>query len=642
MTEAVKLEVRSDDGSTRTVTAFRGETVLDAAHRSGVEITATCGARGRCRSCRCRIVDGTLAPPTVADNVMLGHDEVRDRFRLACQTKLVDDTTVQPMPPKTESGYQILGTDGSGANVELNSGVQKIHVCADAPRSEHHQTSDIEEVLKAIGPAVTSRYVAPSLLRDLPGKLRKDKGDLTATVFRGQLVDIESGDTSSAIYGMAFDIGTTSIVGSLLDLGTGEELAAVGMVNPQAPFGADLMSRIAFAQFKPKNLATLRGRVLTALNDLIREASEKASISPENIYKIVVVGNTCMHHILLGIDVSYLGLAPYAPVVRDGQTIPASDLPLKTAPRAHICTLPILAGFVGADALACLIATGIYNSAELRALVDIGTNGEMIMGSRDRLIACSAPAGPAFEGAQIHHGMRGAIGAIERVTIEEDVICAVIGGAEPVGICGSGLIEACAKMSDAGVLNAMGAIKSRPGEFPRAVEQRVRKGKHGREFVLVWEGQSGTGEDIVLTQADIRQLQLAKSAIYSGVAMLMKEMGVEPHDVSELAICGGFGNYVDIASALRIRLLPEMPADQITYAGNAALVGAQMATLSEDELERADALVGRIEHIALAARPDFQDLFIDGMNFGDPGVMQADPTMNGSTAPTVERQTVTA
>ncbi|MGI9464438.1 MAG: ASKHA domain-containing protein, partial [Aestuariivirgaceae bacterium] len=457
-----------------------------AAHKANVDITATCGARGRCRSCRCKIVDGTLPPPSVADNVMLGHDEVRERFRLACQTRLVDDTAVKPMPPKSESGYQLLGTEGAAAGVDLNSGVAKIRITAPAPVSEHHQTSDLDEVFTALADNVKSRDVEPDLLRDLPAKLRKHKGDLTAPLFRGKLVDVETGDTTGSAYGMAFDIGTTSIVGSLLDLTTGEELAAVGMVNPQAAFGADLMSRIAFAQFKPKNLATLRGRALNALNDLIKQAVAKAGVSTSNIYKVVIVGNTCMHHILLGIDVSYLGLAPYAPVVRDAQTMPASQLPLKAAPRAHICTLPILAGFVGADALACVVATGIYDSDELRVLVDIGTNGEMVLGSRDRLIACSAPAGPAFEGAQIRHGMRGALGAIERVSIDDDVSCGVIGGEAAVGICGSGLIEACARMSDAGVINQMGAITRQTDTLPPAVAKRVMKGEHGHEFTLVW------------------------------------------------------------------------------------------------------------------------------------------------------------
>jgi uncharacterized 2Fe-2S/4Fe-4S cluster protein (DUF4445 family) len=256
-------------------------------------------------------------------------------------------------------------------------------------------------------------------------------------------------------------------------------------------------------------------------------------------------------------------------------------------------------------------------------MVDIGTNGEMVIGSRDRLVACSAPAGPAFEGAQIRHGMRGALGAIERIAIDDDVRCGVIGGEAAVGICGSGLIEACARMSEAGVINASGALTRNPEALPPKIGRRLVKGENGPEFVLVWGKDSGKGEDITLTQGDIRQLQLAKSAIFSGVAMLQKEMGVESDEIVELMLCGGFGNYVDVASAVRIRLLPEMPVERITYFGNGALMGAQMALLSEAEWRRAGELVHRIEHVALAARPDFQDLFIAGMSFGGPGRKEA-------------------
>jgi uncharacterized 2Fe-2S/4Fe-4S cluster protein (DUF4445 family) len=618
MTDTVELRIDGEDGQDQVIPATRGVTILDAAQGAGVEIMATCGGRGRCRSCRVKIVDGTVPPPTVQDTVQLGLEAVRERFRLACQTKLVEDTRIRPMPPKSESGYQILGGKAVTTAMALESGVEKRAIVAQPPKSEHHQTSDLDEVFAALGDSLTSREVAPDLVRDLAAKLRARKGQLTATLFRGRLVDIEIGDTSGQAYGMAFDIGTTSIVGSLLDLRTGEELAAVGMINPQAPFGADLMSRIAFAQFKLKNLQLLRGKALNALNDLIKEACSKADVSAAHIYKIVVVGNTCMHHILLGIDVSYLGLAPYAPVIRDAQTMSAAELPLKAVPRAHVCTLPILAGFVGADALACVLSTRLYDSEEIRVMVDIGTNGEMVIGSRDRLVACSAPAGPAFEGAQIRHGMRGALGAIERITIDDDVHCSVIGGEAAVGICGSGLIEACARMSEAGVINVSGALTRDTAALPPEIGRRLIKSEHGSEFVLVWGKDSGKGEDITLTQSDIRQLQLAKSAIFSGVAMLQKEMGVTSEEIVELLLCGGFGNYVDVASAVCIRLLPEMPVERITYFGNAALMGAQMALLSEAEWRRAGDLLDRIEHVALAARPDFQDLFIAGMSFGGP------------------------
>jgi uncharacterized 2Fe-2S/4Fe-4S cluster protein (DUF4445 family) len=391
-------------------------------------------------------------------------------------------------------------------------------------------------------------------------------------------------------------------------------------MNPQAQYGGDLMSRIAYVQFDEAKLATLRAKVLNAINDYIKEACAKAGISAENVYKIVVVGNTCMHHIFLGVDVTYVGLAPYAPVVSDLLVYPSRELPLKAAPNAQVCLLPIVAGFVGADTMACVLATRIYESKEIRALVDIGTNGEVVMGSKGKLYACSAPAGPALEGAQIRHGMRGALGAIEKVAIADDVTCAVIGDAPAIGICGSGLIDACAKMLDARVIDSNGRLRKEGGlPLVPGLQSRIVDGEGGRQFVLVWKEDAGRDHDITITQADIRQLQLAKSAIYSGIVMLQHVMGIDNDQLHELMLCGGFGNYINIESAVRIRLLPELQVERITYMGNAAAIGAQMALLSEFERLRAFDLARKIEHVALAARPDFQDIFVEGMNFsGEP------------------------
>jgi uncharacterized 2Fe-2S/4Fe-4S cluster protein (DUF4445 family) len=605
-------------GESRRVAAPADATLLDAARLAHVEMDATCGGRGRCRSCRVKVMAGEIPPPTLQDTLQLGHDEVHERFRLACQTRVISDCTVMAMPPKAESGYQILAGDvdlTEDSRLHLDSGVAKRLVAAKAPVGEHHQTSDLDEILACL-PADTDRRLALDVLRKVPGALRKDKGRLTVTTFNSEVIDIEAGDTTALAYGMAFDIGTTSIVGTLMDLATGEQLAAVGGLNPQAQYGGDLMSRIAFVQFDESKLVTLRAKILGGINDFIKEACAAAGVSAENVYKIVVVGNTCMHHIFLGIDVTYVGLAPYAPAVRDLLVYPARELPLKAAPNAKVCMLPIVAGFVGADTMACVLATRIYESEEIRALVDIGTNGEVVMGSREKLYACSAPAGPALEGAQIRHGMRGAIGAIEKVAIGEDVACSVIGDAPAVGICGSGLIDACAKMLDARIIDANGLLR-REGSPPLvpALQSRIVQGEGGRQFVLVRKGEAGRDHDISITQADIRQLQLAKSAIYSGIMMLRDVMGIADEQIRELMLCGGFGNYISIESSVKIRLLPPLPVERITYMGNAAAIGAQMALLSETERLRAFELAQQIEHVALAARPEFQAIFVEGMNF---------------------------
>ncbi len=615
--------VDPDDASAiRRVRIGREASLLDAARAAGVGMDATCGARGRCRSCRCKILSGDVPPATMQDTLQLGHEEVRERFRLGCQTRPVTDCEIMALPPKSEAGHQILtGTNPMGgatpdeSGFAIDSGVAKHVIHATPPREEHRQTSDLGQVLEALDIPV-ERQVPVSVMRKIPGELRKQRGELTVTTFNRRIVDVEAGDTSEHAYGMAFDIGTTSIVGTLLHLETGEEFAAVDSVNPQTVYGGDLMSRIAYAQFDEKKLVALRAKVLNAINGFVKEACRMAGVSRDHVYKIVVVGNTCMHHIFLGVDVTFVGLAPYAPAVSDGIVVPAGELPLKSAPHAQVCLLPIVAGFVGADTMACVLATRIYESEELRALVDIGTNGEVVMGSKDRLMACSAPAGPALEGAQIRHGMRGAMGAVEAVTIDDDVHCNVIGSARAIGICGSGLIDACAKMLGAGVLDGTGRLRTRDRErLPPALGARLRTAESGVEFVLVRDVDAGKNEAVTLTQGDIRQVQLAKSAIYSGIVLLQHVMGIGDDDLAELMLCGGFGNYINTESAVAIRLLPSVSLDRISYVGNAAHLGAQMALLSERERTRAEELAQRIEHVALAARPDFQDIFVDGMSF---------------------------
>ena len=630
-----------DTKAVRRTRIGRGASLLDAARAAGVDMDATCGARGRCRSCRCKVLSGAVSPATMQDTLQLGHEEVRERFRLGCQTRPVTDCEVMALPPKSEAGHQILtgghpsgakpldGGAADGAGFAIDSGVNKHVVAASPPREEHRQTSDLAQVFEAMDSTV-ERRVPLAAMRRIPRELRKQRGELTVTTFNGRIIDVEAGDTSEHAYGMAFDIGTTSIVGTLLHLETGEELAAVGAVNPQTVYGGDLMSRIAYAQFDEKKLVALRAKVLNAINGFIREACANAGVSRDHVYKIVVVGNTCMHHIFLGVDVTFVGLAPYAPAVSDGIVVPANELPLKAAPNAQVCLLPIVAGFVGADTMACVLATRIYESDELRALVDIGTNGEVVMGSKERLMACSAPAGPALEGAQIRHGMRGAVGAVEAVRIDDDVHCSVIGSARAIGICGSGLIDACAKMVGAGVIDGMGRLGPPDrGRLSAALEARLRTADSGVEFVLVWDADAGKTGDVTLTQGDIRQLQLAKSAIYSGIVLLQRVMGIDNADLAELMLCGGFGNYINTESAVAIRLLPDVDLDRITYVGNAAHLGAQMALLSERERTRAEELARRIEHVALAARPDFQDIFIDGMSFESAEPIAPRPTAAG-------------
>ena len=599
------------------MSAPSGTTLLKAAHDGGVDVTATCGGRGRCTSCRIKFVAGTTPPPTLADEVQLGDELVRDGYRLACQCRLDEPLTVELAPPLEEQSFQILGAGpgvASTSGVTIDSGIAKQVVKVAVPREEHHQTSDLEQLLAAVGPEAGD--VGVSVLPGLPSALRDDAGLVTITTFGRRIIAVERGDTASMKFGLAIDIGTTSVVTTLIELESGEQMASVSSLNPQAVFGGDLMSRIAFAQFNPGNLRKLTTRIIGLLNQHVEQVGREAGVLPKWIYKVVVVGNTCMHHLLLGIDPSFVGLAPYAPVMRHPMVIAARDLHLKTAPEAQVCLLPIVAGFVGADAVGVALATRIDVGDRLRCAVDIGTNGEVLLGSRERLWACSAPAGPALEGAQIRCGMRGALGAIDRVTIDDDVHVHTIGDAPPLGICGSGLIDLMAHLLDAGVVDATGLIQvERRDALPPALRERVVMRGEERQVIVRHAGEAGSAREILLTQDDVRQIQLAKGAIASGIAMLLHVAGVAPPDLDELMLAGGFGNYISIPSAVRIGLIPSLAADKIRYVGNAASLGAQLCLVSEAERAHAAEVARVIEHVSLAAHPDFEQLFVDAMNF---------------------------
>jgi uncharacterized 2Fe-2S/4Fe-4S cluster protein (DUF4445 family) len=610
----VPLTILPDD---RVLDVQPGTTILKAAHAAGIEIVATCGGRGRCTSCRVKFLRGTVPPPTIMDELQLGPDLVREGYRLSCQCTVAEPLTVQVAPPLDERAFQILGADRGVrdvARVAIEAGVAKQVVKVALPREEHHQTSDLEELLAAIGR--TTEDVSPALLRDLPATLREAGGEVTVTTFGRRVLAVEKGDTALLKFGLAVDIGTTSVVTTLIELESGEQLASVSSLNPQAVWGGDLMSRIAFAQFNPSNLRKLQTRIVGLLNQHVEEIVRQSGVLAKWIYKVVVVGNTCMHHILLGIDPSYVGLAPYAPVMRHPLALPARDLFLKVHPEARVCLLPIVAGFVGADAVAVALATRIYESPEIRIAVDIGTNGEVLLGSKTRLWACSAPAGPALEGGQIRHGMRAALGAIDRVRIGEDVEIHTIGEGPPQGICGSGIIDALAAMLEAGIVDWTGLIQVEGRDrLPPALRERVVVRGEERQVVLVRPGEGGAAREIVLTQDDVRQVQLAKGAIASGIAMLKHVAGVRDEEVAELMLAGGFGNYISIQSAVRIGLIPPLPPDRVRYVGNAASLGAQLCLVSEAERARTERIARGIEHVSLAAHPDFQEIFVECMNF---------------------------
>jgi len=615
--EITFLVERDVHATPRALAVAPGTTVLRAAQAAGVELEATCGGRGRCTSCRVRVVAGDVPPPTTADEVQLGHDLVREGYRLACQCRPATPLTVRVPRALDAEGLQILGR-GTGsaraAGVVLDSGVTKQVVKVELPRAEHHQTSDLEQLLAATGLGVDA--VSPAVLATLPAALRGEDGTVTVATFGGRVLAVERGDTAALKFGLAVDIGTTSVVTSLLELDSGETLATTSSLNPQAVFGGDLMSRIAYVQFDAARLRRASTRIVGLLNRHVAELCREAGVLPHWIYKVVIVGNTVMHHLLLGIDPSWVGLAPYAPVMRHPLVLAARELNLRVAPEARVCLLPLVAGFVGADAVAVALATRLDRTTGARAAVDIGTNGEVLLAVGSRLWACSAPAGPAFEGAQIRHGMRATAGAIDRVQVGEDITVHTIGEVDALGLCGSGLVDLVAGLLDAGVIDPTGLIQvERRDRLPPRLAARVELRGEERVVVVRRAGEPGAAREILLTQEDVRQFQLAKGAIAAGLAMLLHVAGLEAGALDELLLAGGFGNYLSIPSAMRIGLIPRLPVERVRYVGNAAARGAELALISEPERARAAAIARAVEHVSLAAHPEFERVFVEAMNF---------------------------
>lgn len=536
----------TDDGVPLSVEV--GVSVLGTARQNGIDIMATCGGRGRCRSCRIKLVKGTATEPGVADFSQLSKDEIGEGYRLACQCYPQSDSRYSITPPTNETSFQILSEPG-----------------------------EWQDQLKYIDPA-------------------------------------SENETS---YGIAFDIGTTTVVGYLINLESGETLACVSGINPQTVFGGDLISRITFAAEKSTNVKKLHQRIATFMNDLSERACDQAGITPTEICKVAVVGNTCMHHLFLGIDPTPLGSAPYNPVLKAPYQCPARECGLRLHENAQVYMLPVIAGFVGADAVGMILSSKLGSRSGNIIAVDIGTNAEVVLKTDQGLIACSSPAGPALEGGQIRDGMRAAFGAIDQVSASQDILVHTIGDAPALGICGSGLIDAVAVLLDLGIVNNTGRMLLEPIEpLPEAIAARLRHGEDGApEFVLVRAAESGNRLDIVLSQGDIRQLQLAKAAIISGVEALLQQADLECSNIDAFLLAGGFGNYINICNARRIGLIPDLANDRIHYIANAAGLGAQMALLSGQCRAEAEKIAVDTKHLSLAGYQGFQKMYLGAMGF---------------------------
>jgi uncharacterized 2Fe-2S/4Fe-4S cluster protein (DUF4445 family) len=594
-----------------------GVTVFDAASWNGVAIDSTCGAHGTCKKCRVRVTEGAV-PVTKLDARVFTPDELRDGWRLACRAQATDDLRIDVPPLQTRPK---AATVGVGRQVILRPAVVKRYLELDEPTLSD-QRSDAERL--ADGLEDLGAHVPLPVLRELPGLLRRADWRVTAVVVDETVIAVEPGDTTERRFAIAFDLGTTTVVATLLDLATGTPVAVRSMLNKQQPYGADVITRISATMLDPEALGRLAGLARDTLDELAREVCEAGEIQPYEVYEVALAGNATMVELVLGIDPEPLGVAPFIPVARVLPEVTAADLGLHVHPRAPAAVLPALGAYVGGDIVAGLLASGLDRDGRLRLFVDVGTNCVIALGSRDRILATAAPAGPAFEAAQIRCGMRAAPGAIETVRVTaEGLALGVIGEEDetPRGICGSGLVDACAELVKAGLLDGSGRFvdAATAAEQVPALADRLVTLESGERVFLLHPGPDGGADGgVFLGQRDVRELQFAKAAIATGWRLLCETLGIDPSEIQQVLLAGSFGSYLSPGSAVRIGLVPRLPVTRIVSAGNVAGEGAKMVLLSVRERQAARALLDSIEYVELSDRGDFNDRFVTELAFPAP------------------------
>lgn len=599
-----KLEVafRPFDKVTRVP---EGTTLFNAAHWIGLPIESTCGGRGTCGKCKVQVLTGEVevAP---ADRRWFSETELAEGWRLACEAPL--STDVECHVPSLMRAPK-AATMGLSRFVLLEPNVHEIHLVLPEPTLEDVR-SDVERLRDALDAEGYGLVTDLRALRLLPIALRTARYDVTAVLCGEHLVAVEPGDTTGVAYGVAVDVGTTTVVATLMDLHTGAAAAVASNLNGQAPFGADVISRIARTRMEETAAAELQRTVVETIDGLLAEVYAAAGVSSSNVYEMVVAGNATMLHLLLGVDAHAISVAPFIPAFREPLDLPAASLGVDIHPEGRIQILPSLGAYVGADIVAGIQATGLTREPELRLFVDVGTNGEIVLGNSERVLASAAPAGPTFEGGHVKHGMRASDGAIEGVIFEgAEVRLQVIGDAAPAGICGSGIIDAVAQLRVAGLLDTTGRLAGRADVPDHPLAARLIEEDGVRAFLLA--------EGITITQRDVRELQSAKGAIATGISSLMHLMGLAADDLEQVLLAGAFGTYIDPQSARVIGLVPPVPVEKIVAAGNAAGEGAKMALLSFREREMAFDLSRRVEYVELSGRPGFNEAFLTAVGFPD-------------------------
>ncbi len=582
-----------------------GDSVLRAAQQAGIDIASVCGGIGICDSCKVRLVKGVLAPPTLEEQALFTPAELGAGFRLACQAIPASDVTIE-IPPESLTAPQRLQIEGLSQTFEIDPAVIPVEVEIAEPgladlRADSERVSD---VLLNRGFALPIEF-PQAILESMSVLLRQYHWKVSLAMRKKSIIAVLP--PATPLFGLAVDVGTTKLAAYLCDLQSGSVLAKAGAMNPQTSFGEDVISRISYANTVSNGAKTLQSRLIETLNSLIAILCAQAGtpdhpVQESQIVEAVVVGNTAMHHLFAGLPVRQLGTAPYVPAVNESMEIDADRIGLAIAKGAKIYLPPNIAGYVGADHVAMLLATNTWQANKTTLALDIGTNTEISLAHQGKLVACSCASGPAFEGAHIQSGMRAAPGAIERVrVIQGEVRAQTIENRAPIGICGSGILDAIA------CLRQMGAIDQR-GAFI-AGHRSVRQMDHAKEFILVDKSQSGTGSDVTVTRQDINEIQLAKGAIRTGINVLLETAGITAGEIEEFIIAGAFGSYINVPSAIEIGMFPVLPLERFHQVGNAAGAGARQMLLSVTQRALAEKLARRVNYVELSTYPNFSNIF---------------------------------
>ena len=605
MTPAATCHVTFEPGHHQ-AWSLPGETLLDCARRTGVRVAAICGGRGLCKACVVRIAEGPVPPPSPADAEFFSTEEIDQNWRRACQVMPAGDCRIEISARATAIPMRVqVETEDVWVRPDPPVRICPVQV---PEASLQHPVSDDHRLVTALNetwPGAGSR-IDIEAARGLPQAIRAASGQVSAVVRFGEVIGVVP-SSKEPLLGLAVDLGTTNIAALLVDLRTGRTLASRGIENPQTPYGGDVISRIGYARRSPEAPRQLRELAATGINRLACALCESLSLDPARIAEVTIAGNTAMQHLFLGLPVDHLGVAPFVAAVSGAIDVKARDAGITAMPGAYVHVLPNIAGFVGGDHTAVLLAIGGEHEQHTVIAIDIGTNTEMSLIHQGRMLSLSCPSGPALEGGHIRCGMRSAPGAIEAVRIRADrVEVETIGVAPPVGICGSGVLDTVAQLYSAGVLNAAGRmVKDHP---------RIRLLKNQPAFVLADESETG-GAPVVFTQQDVRSVQLAKGAIRAGVSVLLGEAGLENGDIGQFIIAGAFGAYIDLESAVAIGMLPPLPLDRFAQVGNAAGIGAKMALVSYPHRVTAQSIAASSRYLELSGSARFNDAFLKSIGF---------------------------